>query len=160
MKGAPTQPLRPESPSDEVSENNAHRRVPLTTTVRSTRPLYSHEPPLTIPLSPMSRWPLAALFTVTPMACTRPTPPPFPSSSPVGAESTVTAETTTSPLIENLLAAMTLREKIGQLVQRPGGRSKSLNSRLDEAEFHRVRAGEMGSSCTLPVPRPCTRCSA
>ena len=40
---------------------------------------------------------------------------------------------------------MTLDEKIGQLVQRAGGRSKALNSRLDDAEMDRVRAGQVGS---------------
>ena len=39
---------------------------------------------------------------------------------------------------------MTLDEKIGQLVQRAGGRSKALNSRLDDAELDRVRAGVGG----------------
>ena len=46
---------------------------------------------------------------------------------------------------EELLARMTLDEKIGQLVQRAGGRSKALNSRLDDTEFARVRAGAVGS---------------
>ena len=40
---------------------------------------------------------------------------------------------------------MTLDEKIGQLVQTAGGRSKALNSRLDDAELARVRAGGVGS---------------
>jgi beta-glucosidase len=40
---------------------------------------------------------------------------------------------------------MTLEEKIGQLVQRAGGRSKSLNSKLDDAELEYVRAGRVGS---------------
>ena len=46
---------------------------------------------------------------------------------------------------EALLKKMTLDEKLGQLVQRAGGRSKSLNSKLDDAEFDRVRAGLVGS---------------
>ena len=46
---------------------------------------------------------------------------------------------------EALLQQMTLEEKIGQLVQRAGGRSKALNSRLDDAELERVRAGQVGS---------------
>ena len=46
---------------------------------------------------------------------------------------------------EALLKKMTLDEKIGQLVQRAGGRSKALNSRLDDAELERVRAGRVGS---------------
>src|SRR5262245_39412698 len=51
----------------------------------------------------------------------------------------------TSPRIEALVQKMTLDEKIGQLVQRAGGRSKALNSKLDDAELDRVRAGEVGS---------------
>jgi len=46
---------------------------------------------------------------------------------------------------EALLQKMTFDEKIGQLVQRAGGRSKALNSRLDAAELERVRAGQVGS---------------
>ena len=46
---------------------------------------------------------------------------------------------------ESLLQQMTLDEKLGQLVQRAGGRSKALNSRLDDAELERVRAGQVGS---------------
>jgi beta-glucosidase len=46
---------------------------------------------------------------------------------------------------EALLKKMTLDEKLGQLVQRAGGRSKALNSRLDDAELTRVRAGQVGS---------------
>ena len=44
-----------------------------------------------------------------------------------------------------LLKKMTLDEKIGQLVQRAGGRSKALNSKLDDTELERVRAGAVGS---------------
>jgi beta-glucosidase len=47
--------------------------------------------------------------------------------------------------VENLLRTMTLEEKLGQLVQRPGGRSKALNSKLDAAELDRIRAGKVGS---------------
>lgn len=46
---------------------------------------------------------------------------------------------------EALLAAMTLDEKIGQLVQRMGGRQRALNSRLGPDELDRVRRGEVGS---------------
>jgi len=46
---------------------------------------------------------------------------------------------------EALLKKMTLDEKIGQLVQRAGGRQRALNSRIDEAELARVRAGGVGS---------------
>jgi beta-glucosidase len=51
----------------------------------------------------------------------------------------------TTTRAEVLLKKMTLDEKLGQLVQRAGGRSKSLNSRLDDAELARVRAGAVGS---------------
>ena len=47
--------------------------------------------------------------------------------------------------IEALLRRMTQAEKIGQLVQRMGGRSKALNSRLGPEELDRVRRGEVGS---------------
>ncbi|MEO8018036.1 MAG: glycoside hydrolase family 3 N-terminal domain-containing protein [Pseudomonadota bacterium] len=46
---------------------------------------------------------------------------------------------------EALLKKMTLDEKLGQLVQRAGGRSKALNSKLDDTELDRVRAGQVGS---------------
>lgn len=46
---------------------------------------------------------------------------------------------------EALLAQMTLDEKIGQLVQRMGGRQRALNSRLGPDELDRVRRGEVGS---------------
>ena len=45
----------------------------------------------------------------------------------------------------DLVSRMTLDEKIGQLVQRMGGRSKSLNSRLGPEELDKVRRGEVGS---------------
>jgi beta-glucosidase len=47
--------------------------------------------------------------------------------------------------VENLIRQMTLDEKLGQLVQRPGGRSKALNSKLDADELDRIRAGKVGS---------------
>ena len=47
--------------------------------------------------------------------------------------------------IDTLLAAMTLDEKIGQMVQIAGGRQIALNSRLDEAALDKVRAGRVGS---------------
>ncbi|WP_234036101.1 glycoside hydrolase family 3 N-terminal domain-containing protein [Porphyrobacter sp. YT40] len=50
-----------------------------------------------------------------------------------------------SPDLEALVAQMTMREKIGQLVQRMGGRSKALNSRLGPDELEKVRRGEVGS---------------
>jgi beta-glucosidase len=58
---------------------------------------------------------------------------------------------------DTLLKKMTLDEKIGQLVQRAGGRSKSLNSRLDDAELARVRAGQVGSYLHVAGAEPLGR---
>lgn len=57
----------------------------------------------------------------------------------------LTASAQSQDRIETLLQRMTLEEKIGQLVQRAGGRSKALNSRLDESELARVKEGSVGS---------------
>jgi beta-glucosidase len=58
---------------------------------------------------------------------------------------------------ETLVRKMTLEEKIGQLVQRAGGRSKALNSRLDDAELGRVRAGQVGSYLHVAGAEPLGR---
>ena len=50
-----------------------------------------------------------------------------------------------SARVEALLARMTVEEKIGQLVQMPGGRQRTPNSRIDDTERARVRAGRVGS---------------
>jgi beta-glucosidase len=63
----------------------------------------------------------------------------------LGSSLAANAADAVSPRVEALLQKMTLEEKIGQLVQRAGGRSKALNSRLDAAELERVRAGQVGS---------------
>lgn len=47
--------------------------------------------------------------------------------------------------LEALLARMTAAEKVGQLVQRMGGRQRALNSRLTPEELDLVRAGKVGS---------------
>ena len=47
--------------------------------------------------------------------------------------------------LDALLARMTTAEKVGQLVQRMGGRQRALNSRLGPDELDRVRRGEVGS---------------
>src|SRR5690349_21567496 len=78
-------------------------------------------------LSSLTRHAAVACLVVAFMSCTSPA---F-AQSPSGAEV--------------LLKKMTLDEKIGQLVQRAGGRSKALNSKLDDAELDRVRAGQVGS---------------
>jgi beta-glucosidase len=67
----------------------------------------------------------------------------------------VNAQTPSRP--EALLRKMTLDEKIGQLVQRAGGRSKALNSRLDDAELARVRAGGVGSYLHVAGAEPLAR---
>lgn len=50
-----------------------------------------------------------------------------------------------SARVEGLLARMTVEEKIGQLVQMPGGRQRTPNSRINDDERARVRAGRVGS---------------
>ncbi|MEO0466468.1 MAG: glycoside hydrolase family 3 N-terminal domain-containing protein [Pseudomonadota bacterium] len=50
-----------------------------------------------------------------------------------------------SARVQTLLAEMSQDEKLGQLVQAAGGRSKTLNSRLTPEELDRVRRGEVGS---------------
>ena len=55
------------------------------------------------------------------------------------------APSTFSPRVTDLLQKMTHEEKLGQLVQAAGGRSKNLNSRLTPDELDRVRRGEVGS---------------
>jgi beta-glucosidase len=63
----------------------------------------------------------------------------------------------TTPRPEALLRKMTLEEKIGQLVQRAGGRSKALNSRLDDTELDRVRKGLVGSYLHVAGAEPLGR---
>jgi beta-glucosidase len=50
-----------------------------------------------------------------------------------------------SARVEALLARMTVAEKIGQLIQMPGGRQRTPNSRIDDEERARIRAGRVGS---------------
>lgn len=61
------------------------------------------------------------------------------------AEPVFQTQTTFSPRVEALLEKMTRAEKLGQLVQAAGGRSKNLNSKLTPDELDRVRRGEVGS---------------
>ena len=61
------------------------------------------------------------------------------------AEDQTSQTTTQSDRVESLLLQMTLEEKVGQLTQAAGGRSKNLNSRLTPEEYDRVRAGGVGS---------------
>jgi beta-glucosidase len=51
----------------------------------------------------------------------------------------------TTPFVRNLISQMTTEEKLGQLNQAAGGRSKALNSRLTPEELDKVRRGEVGS---------------
>lgn len=60
-------------------------------------------------------------------------------------DSPAAASSPARSLPEQLLSRMTLEEKIGQLVQRMGGRQRALNSRLGPEELERVRAGQVGS---------------
>ena len=55
------------------------------------------------------------------------------------------ALTGASERVRGLVAQMTLDEKLGQLNQAAGGRSKALNSKLTPQELDRVRRGEVGS---------------
>ena len=50
-----------------------------------------------------------------------------------------------SPRVEALLAKMNLDEKLGQVTQTPGGRSKALNSLITDEERARIREGRVGS---------------
>lgn len=61
------------------------------------------------------------------------------------AEAQTRADTRFSPRVEKLLSEMSREEKLGQLVQKAGGRSKNLNSRLTPEELDVVRAGGVGS---------------
>lgn len=61
------------------------------------------------------------------------------------AEISDTATPRFSERVEGLLSVMTPDEKLGQLVQAAGGRSKNLNSRLTPEELDRVRRGDVGS---------------
>ncbi|WP_273240501.1 glycoside hydrolase family 3 N-terminal domain-containing protein [Hyphomonas atlantica corrig.] len=53
--------------------------------------------------------------------------------------------TNASQRVQSLVSQMTLDEKLGQLNQAAGGRSKSLNSKLTSDELEKVRRGEIGS---------------
>lgn len=71
--------------------------------------------------------------------------PPAQTAAPAPPVSEAEPASDFSPRVESLLDEMTVDQKIGQLVQAAGGRSKSLNSRLTDAELDRVRAGKVGS---------------
>ncbi|WOI52418.1 beta-glucosidase BglX [Parvularcula sp. LCG005] len=73
-----------------------------------------------------------------------------PAAEETAAQTTIAAEATAQGLrggerVDYILSRMTLEEKLGQLHQMPGGRSKNLNSRLNDDEFDRVRQGQVGS---------------
>ena len=75
--------------------------------------------------------------------------------SVLAAASQTNAQSVSRP--EALLEKMTLEEKVGQLVQRAGGRSKALNSRLDDTELERVRQGGVGSYLHVAGAEPLGR---
>ena len=82
------------------------------------------------------------------VACALP-PPPAAVSSPEAAQTVSCAadniQASSSPRVRGLIAQMTLDEKLGQLNQAAGGRSKALNSKLTPDELDRIRRGEVGS---------------
>ena len=53
--------------------------------------------------------------------------------------------TSASERVRSLVSQMTIDEKLGQLNQAAGGRSKSLNSKLTPEELDKVRSGQIGS---------------
>lgn len=59
--------------------------------------------------------------------------------------------------VRDLIARMTLPEKIGQMNQIAGGRQRALNSRLDAGMLDRVRRGEMGSFLHVAGAEPLRR---
>ncbi|MFC7292308.1 glycoside hydrolase family 3 N-terminal domain-containing protein [Hirschia litorea] len=61
------------------------------------------------------------------------------------ADAKLAATSCLSERAQNLLKVMTIEEKIGQLHQAAGGRSKNLNSKLTPEELDKVRRGEVGS---------------
>ena len=63
----------------------------------------------------------------------------------VSAQAPASTRTAAEVDIDALLARMTTAEKVGQLVQRMGGRQRALNSRLGPEELEKVRRGEVGS---------------
>ena len=86
---------------------------------------------------------VAAIAGLAATACAVAQPAETADAAP--ATSPVARKAEFSPRVEQLLDAMTVDQKLGQLVQAAGGRSKSLNSRLTGAELDRVRAGKVGS---------------
>mgnify|MGYP003142712929 CR=1 FL=1 len=68
-----------------------------------------------------------------------------PVEAPAEACKPIESLTNASARVKDLVAQMTLDEKLGQLNQAAGGRSKSLNSKLTPEEMEKVRRGEIGS---------------
>ena len=64
---------------------------------------------------------------------------------PLGAQQAPATSRAAEVDLDALLARMTTAEKVGQLVQRMGGRQRALNSRLTPEELDIVRRGEVGS---------------
>lgn len=91
-----------------------------------------------------------ALMITVPGCATNGTSESQPTAFEAVEEQTVAAQATALGLkrearAEFILARMTTEEKLGQLNQMAGGRQIALNSRINEAEYERVRAGGVGS---------------
>ncbi|NHK28487.1 beta-glucosidase BglX [Parvularcula flava] len=77
-------------------------------------------------------------------------PAPIAEIQPERTEPTLAAQATEQGLsgaerVDFILERMTTAEKLGQLHQMAGGRSKNLNSRIDDGEYERIRNGLVGS---------------
>lgn len=79
-----------------------------------------------------------------PVETALPETPPELAHLPVAAQATQLG-LTGEARVDYILARMSVEQKLGQLNQIPGGRSKNLNSRINEAEYERIRAGAVGS---------------
>ncbi|MEZ5954529.1 MAG: glycoside hydrolase family 3 N-terminal domain-containing protein [Hyphomonas sp.] len=91
----------------------------------------------------------SALVSLTLVACVATTPPDaipdIPLTQPSLACGASSSLLSASSRVRALVADMTLDEKLGQLNQAAGGRSKTLNSKLTPEELDKVRRGEVGS---------------
>ena len=88
---------------------------------------------------------LLASACATPAQYVAETPATTPVSPETSACSANVSLTSASERVQSLVSQMTIDEKLGQLNQAAGGRSKSLNSKLTPEELDKVRSGEIGS---------------
>lgn len=79
------------------------------------------------------------------LALTGCSPTPSATATNPGDDTAPAPQAAPSDRVSDLVAAMTVEEKLGQLHQAAGGRSKNLNSRLTPEELDRVRRGGVGS---------------